>query len=136
MASMATLQNVLSTALPVYYSFFYGPRTIQAYQNTLYALAGFCTGCAVVSFILLLADVNGDKMLTLLENDKRVKKMQQKMSADFLGSVLTKPKTEDATVRATTADVWRSVARSYLRQQGDDDLDGEGEESGKGFQYG
>ena len=129
-AFLVTLQNVLSTGLPVYYSFFYGPRTIQAYQNTLYALAGFCAVCAAICFIFFVADVKGDKMLTLPENDKRVKKMQQKMSADFLGSVLTRPRTEDGTVGAATTNVWRSIARSYLRQ-GEDDLGGQ--TAGKGL---
>ena len=90
-AFLVTLQNVVSAGLPVYYSYFYGPRTVQAYQNTLYALAGFCGGCAVLSFILFLADISGDKLLTLPENDKRVKKIQRKMSMDFLASVLTRP---------------------------------------------
>ena len=121
LATQATFLNVFSAGLPILLGFIYGPRTVQAYQNTLYALAAYCGVCAVLAFVHFLMDITGDRLLTMPENSRKVRKIQEKMSKDFVLSVLSLPKTENATLApatlaAVTDKVWRSVIKSYISQ--------------------
>ena len=137
-ALVATLQNLLLTTLPLFFSLFYGPRTDQAYQNTLYVLASFSAIMCCLAFFFFIADTTGDRMLTMPESDPRVLKIQQKMSVNFLESALTqtRPKTENATM-AAPSNMWESAPRSYVSQDGVKGRkrlqDGQMDEIGDGF---
>ena len=117
LALVATFQNLLLSGLPPFFAIFYGSRTIQGYTNTLYVLAAYSAVMCTMAFFFFLADITGDRLLTMPENDPRVIKIQQKISADFLASILTRPKTENATMAALT-NMWGSVVRSYVSQDG------------------
>ena len=112
-----SLQNLLFTVLPLFFSLFYGPRTIQAYQTFLYAMAGYCLVCFFFAALNLYLDLKGDKLLMLPENSIKVKKLQDRANKRLFYSVLkdpaADPKTEYATFGAGTTNVWKSVAKSH-----------------------
>ena len=120
-ALASSMQNFFYTVLPMFFSLFYGPRTVQAYQNFFYAMMGYCGVCMVLAATTLYLDLKGNKILMMPENDIKVKQIQMKQNKDFFYSVLRqKPesgKTEYATLGGGTGtgttNVWRSVARSH-----------------------
>ena len=128
LASQATLLNCFSVVLPIAFGYFYGPRTVQAYQNMLYALAGYCGFCAVIGFVHFLMDVGSDSLLTMPENCKKVRRIQEKMSQDFVLSVLRRDRTENATMAGTGEGAWRSVSgtgKVSQKVEGASEVDGD-----------
>ena len=120
-AMAATSQNMLLTVLPLFFSLFYGPRTVSAYQSFLYAMMGYCGLCVVLASAALYLDLKGNRILTMPENDPKVKIIQMKQNKDFFNSVL-RTKHEGAKMEygtlgggtgTGTTNVWRSVARSH-----------------------
>ena len=117
----ATIQDLFLTVLPLFFSMFYGPRTISAYQSFFNAMMGYCGICALLSGTTLYLDLKGDKILTMPENDIKVKRLQMRMNKKFFHSMLRKKpegaKTEDATLRAgignANTNMWESAARSH-----------------------
>ena len=122
-AIAATVQNLFLTVLPLFFSIFYGPRTVRAYQTFLYSMMGYCGVCALLAVATLYLDLKGDKILTMPENDIRVKRLQMKMNRDFFYDVLGKKSKGDKTEYATlgggtrtgagTTNMWKSVASSH-----------------------
>ena len=117
-AITVTFQNILFFLLPLIFSSIYGPRTVNAYQNFFYALAGLGGICLLVAIVLFAADHTSGRILMMPENDIKVKKAQEKQSRAFVDSVLriqakSATKTEFGTLGVATTNMWKSVVRSH-----------------------
>jgi hypothetical protein len=95
-----TLQNILMTTLPLYFGEVNKPRSITAYNNSLFSLKIISIGGLVASILVTVVDLKTGQRLNLPENDKRVLDQKSKASDNFRKITMLSSKTKSSKSRS------------------------------------
>lgn len=95
-----TMQNILMTTLPLYFGEVNKPRSITAYNNSLFSLKIISIGGLVASILVTVVDLKTGQRLNLPENDKRVLDQKSKASDNFRKITMLSSKTKSSKSRS------------------------------------